>query len=571
MASSNSDACLERPKRLLHIPSMTSMTWESVVSRLERPPPYNALSYTWGRFTSEEDPPLDVRGISWRVPGIRPSHFTASEFCDILTTIAPESGYVWVDIACIDQEYLPMKMEEIGKQADIFRGAERAFIWLTAHTDESLSVTSRTLYEFGELLASIEVDASNLSYNKSELQYMLDDRLGNALSAAEELFKDPWFSSLWTLQEAYLRPDATLLSKDGKSILTPAGKRILNLDLLSAYVQQIYVSLPPPESSRSSLSPIAQQQALLTCLHRSGLMGIDTLDVPVHIYPAAHARTCENDVDRVYAIMQVYRLRLGASRHPHRVYTINQLEDELVQALNGISPLAAQLFLHDRPPSAGRAWMITRVCVLPPTYFLVGSVRNLCTIYASSQKNQLEQRHQQQIAVYKGRECSLDEMTACWVASIRQRTHEYLHHTNPNYRFYHYSADIDLDAGHVDQVSRPMFFRLMEERLSTCACGFCQRVDRNSEGPSLGVARLKEILPYPMAQYRLLEIANFFTSVSLGGGYSVHCSMAILGLFENDGDRRFFRRVGICCWEKAQGELVSVYDSVWTATECFLA
>jgi hypothetical protein len=487
-----------------------------------------------------------------------------------LTTIAPESGYVWVDIACIDQEYLPMKMEEIGKQADIFRGAERAFIWLTAHTHESLSATSRTLDEFGDLLVSIEVDASNLSYNKSKLRCMLDDGLGNALSAAEELFRDPWFSSLWTLQEAYLRPDATLLSKDGRSIVTPAGKRILDLDLLSASVQQIYIGLPPPESSSSSPSPIAQQQALLTCLHRSGLMGINTLDVPVHIYPAAHARACKNDVDRVYAIMQVYRLRLGASRHPHRVYTIDQLENELVQALNGISPLAAQLFLHDRPPSAGRAWVITQVCVLPPTYFLVGSVRNLCTInVGSSQKNHQEQ--QQQIAVYKGRECSLDEMTACWAASIRQRTDEYFHHTNPDYQFHHYSADIDLDAGHVDQVSRPMFFRLMEERLSTCACGFCQQVDRNTEGPSLGVARLKEILPYPMAQYRLLEIANFFNSVSFGGGYSVQCSMAILGLLENDGDRRFFRRVGICCWEKPQGELMSVYDSVWTATERLLA
>ncbi|KAL2833485.1 heterokaryon incompatibility protein-domain-containing protein [Aspergillus pseudoustus] len=555
MAMGSSDTNPERPQRLLHVPTMCSETWDSVLAKSDRPPTYNALSYTWGRFTSK-DLPLKVGGISWQVPGIHPSHFTAAEFHHLLTVIAPESGYVWVDIACIDQEYLPMKMEEIGKQADIFRGAERTFIWLTTHTRDSLAQNYRTLMEFGELLMSLQIDLSNLSYNKKTLQNILDTGLSNALDAAQKIFRDPWFTSLWALQEAYLRPDATILTKDGHSIDT-SSKTPVDLELLSAYVQEIYIGLPPA----SSMSPTAQ--ALLNCFHRSGLMGIDTFDVPVHIYPAAHARQCENDVDRVYAIMQVYRLRLGSARYPHRVYTPEELEDELVQSLNRLSPLAAQLFLHQSPPMANRAWMITRVCVLPPTYFMVGSIENLCTIDATQQ---------QPTPIYKGRECTLEDMVRCWAASIDQRNNEYLHHINPNYKFHHYSADIDLDAGHLDERSRPMFFRLMEERLPTCPCAFCRRGAQPFG--QLGLAtRVQELLPCPISQYRLLEIANIATTTSLssGGSYRVSCSLGILGTTEQDGDRKFFRRVGICCWEKAQAELISVYNGVWTAAECCLA
>jgi hypothetical protein len=32
------------------------------------------------------------------------------------------------------------------------------------------------------------------------------------------ILSDPWFTSLWTLQEAYLRPDALFISKEGDSI-----------------------------------------------------------------------------------------------------------------------------------------------------------------------------------------------------------------------------------------------------------------------------------------------------------------------------------------------------------------
>ena len=72
------------PRRLLHIPSMTSHECQprdlygNVYS-----PQYNAIAYTWGRFreidTSLQVPILDVNGIEWSILMIKPVHFVVAK------------------------------------------------------------------------------------------------------------------------------------------------------------------------------------------------------------------------------------------------------------------------------------------------------------------------------------------------------------------------------------------------------------------------------------------------------------------------------------------------------------
>jgi hypothetical protein len=129
------------PGRLLHVPSMTSLHvhHENCYSGFQKPV-YNALSYTWGRYRIKSGPCIQIKGISWQIPSIDESHFTIGEFHNVLcASAAEENGLLWVDIACIDQENTKAKMEEIGKQASIFRSAERCSIWLTKHTTQELS------------------------------------------------------------------------------------------------------------------------------------------------------------------------------------------------------------------------------------------------------------------------------------------------------------------------------------------------------------------------------------------------------------------------------------------------
>lgn len=543
------NSIVERPRRLLHVPTMTSVTWDSIIGTSKHEPIYNALSYTWGRFISN-DRPIHVDGISWGVPGVQSSHFTTTEFYYILQTIAPESGYVWVDIACIDQDYLPMKMKEIGKQADIFRGASDAFIWLTNHTVQSLKDNFDILSQFVDRLDEIVVERSHFLFDKNEIQTVCNEFLPDTIKAASRLLRDPWFTSLWALQEAHLRSDATILSKSGCQMLFPSQKP-LKLDHLCASMEEISNFL----RNQDYISEKAQ--TLLENLERSGLLGMNT-GMPVQIYPAAHARRCENEIDRVYAIMQVYRLRLGSSRNPQKSYTLEELEEELVKSLNGLSPICAQFFIHRTPPKPGKAWMITGNCILFNTYYLIHSVEECCTVVSD-----LELATS---TFFKGKSCNFEDLIGFWAASTDQRKDQYQSLADASVQFFHYQVDVDLDAGHVGDEPRPGFFRLVKEYLRTCSCPFCRKKAILSE--PTGLEKLLAILPLPISEYSVLKVARLFVPRMIGsaGSYTVSSYFGIIGTTEQHGDKRNFSRVGVCVWEKFQGGLLEIEDTLWTTS-----
>lgn len=147
------------PRRLLHVPTMTSMTWQPGNTYGDYPSPrYNALSYTWGRFRLDKEGRqrpedsgyvrgLRIDGVEWTVPPIQPEHFTDIEFRNVLDRVSQSVQcdpveFVWVDIACIDQR---MGSEEggleVGRQAAIFHGAQQVFIWLTKSLAEDVQKT----------------------------------------------------------------------------------------------------------------------------------------------------------------------------------------------------------------------------------------------------------------------------------------------------------------------------------------------------------------------------------------------------------------------------------------------
>ncbi len=81
-----------------------------------------------------------MNGIPWKVPAIKSEAFTVEAFKKVIGHAGKDLGWVWVDIACIDQGNLEAKMEEVGRQADIFRYAWSAYVWF--HGTNSLSETN---------------------------------------------------------------------------------------------------------------------------------------------------------------------------------------------------------------------------------------------------------------------------------------------------------------------------------------------------------------------------------------------------------------------------------------------
>ena len=180
-----SDAIGKWPRRLLHVPSMTSLEWQPGDKYGEHVQPrYNAISYTWGRFSlrvrdnkkgveKEKEKKqesqkkketkkmkkirnviaIEIKGIDWTVPRINPEHFSADHLWRLIQqTCEPVDGgrertdFLWLDVACINQMDTREKMAEIGRQAVIFHGAHRVYVWLTKVHRDLFSDTVRELF-----------------------------------------------------------------------------------------------------------------------------------------------------------------------------------------------------------------------------------------------------------------------------------------------------------------------------------------------------------------------------------------------------------------------------------------
>ncbi|KAI0163614.1 heterokaryon incompatibility protein-domain-containing protein [Pestalotiopsis sp. NC0098] len=412
------------PRRLLHVQSMQSFPWQpGNIYGDAKEPRYNALSYTWGRWALKDHENLEVTGIDvqnvpWTIPRVDPTHFSKSEFQNVLLTIAqclgtdideqghtveaesPPVDFVWVDVACIDQRFNQESYLEIGRQADIFRGASLVYIWLTGTTSDNLNEATFDIREFASEArrnmphqhehSTIHPFAREPDFEPVWLSYGF-----KSLKWLQALYKDPWFSSLWTLQEAFLRKDSRFLSKDGSfaspmhridevsyhgSRDSPAPQEDLRTLCLAELVnlcQEIRPSVEANLAVRGIKGLVDDPMGLDTALlldffDVSGLTALSR-DNPMALYAAAVNRNPSNTLDCIYGIMQVFNFRLGQSNPSVGMdveLTLPDLEDELGIALMSLSPVWSQSFKHvDERRKRGKDWRITRKAAFPePAY-----------------------------------------------------------------------------------------------------------------------------------------------------------------------------------------------------------
>jgi hypothetical protein len=83
-------------------------------------------------------------------------------------------------------------------------------------------------------------------------------------------------------------------------------------------------------------------------------------------YGTAKYRKTRNPEDRVYAIMQMYNIRVGQSLRPNDRPLMDSLIREFGLAINSRSPLLGQLFLHTTRPNPGSTWCISEASRVSP-------------------------------------------------------------------------------------------------------------------------------------------------------------------------------------------------------------
>ncbi|KIK54404.1 hypothetical protein GYMLUDRAFT_48765 [Collybiopsis luxurians FD-317 M1] len=361
------------PRRLLHIPSMTSIERSGLnVYGTAQEPKYSILTYTWGRWQVKEPGPLSValpvKGTTWKIPVIKEEHFTVDAFQRIVNRMGEDGiEWAWIDVACIDQENTTVKMDEIGKQASIFLTANKVFVWLSHLSTNRLKAAVDEIDNYGPQLYFVDTPSEKTSLHE------IVERLHTSYGV---IFDDPWFSSLWTLQEVILRSDACVLSREGDLILQePKGHLFLTMFINTCQnnyreIEKYAIKLeekrarryiPLEESEQRTLSLI---QEILHMILSAGFYFLFT-DNPNVQYGIARYRKTSHEEDRVYAIMQAFGLRVGKSIRPDDEPPLDQLFDEFALAINSKSPILGQAFVHTTLPDPNKSWRITQSSRVP--------------------------------------------------------------------------------------------------------------------------------------------------------------------------------------------------------------
>jgi len=424
------------PRRLLHIPSMTSIerTGTCTYSGIESPR-YAVITYTWGRFQAPDgSPALPVKGTTWKIPPVLDTCFSVQSFQNVIDYIGEKYEWIWLDVACIDQEQEAVKMSEVARQVGIFHGAMDAYAWLH-------SLSAGEAYESCQALGRIAwYRPLDRDYSSDESDNMVDERdklllayykvqLQSIEETLRSIFLDPWFTSLWTLQESILRRDAYLIAGDGlpigdkeETMVNQGGEvrsvshwRIQTIDMLNRTCRTISQSLQR-YLDEGSFSKHDSEKAtrIVRMIEKVGFNFADATNPNVQ-YSAARFRETKYPLDRIYGIVGIYRTVIPdfvQLPNPSEV-TFDGLEDAFASALNQSSPWLGQCFVHLEQPKPGKSWRIAQSSAVPPQLHEINA--NSPINYEGHMLFEDSGR-----VVAKGKVCPLQVLWAYWL-KMRQR------------------------------------------------------------------------------------------------------------------------------------------------------
>ncbi|KAJ4992409.1 hypothetical protein SVAN01_02118 [Stagonosporopsis vannaccii] len=182
--------------------------------------PYQALSYHWGDGAADkpiivQDDPFaeGVKHMNDLVKGMLSGKkekklFIRLNLYDALKHMRHDKLVVsaWVDALCINQEDKVEKSTQVGKMADIYRGAYNVCIWLGS--DEGLNAVSAMAMDFIPQVIDPQ--------KHDELLHNVEKT--PCWASLFELLEWSWFSRRWIIQEVALARSATVHCGNSKVI-----------------------------------------------------------------------------------------------------------------------------------------------------------------------------------------------------------------------------------------------------------------------------------------------------------------------------------------------------------------
>ena len=266
---------------------------------------YIAVSHTWGRWKHHDRPYVKIKGVDWAIP--QNSRFRVEDLPDILSHLPGNSAFIWFDLVYIPQDGSAVAVAKIARQATIFGCATNSIAWFS-NVDNFES-----LQKLANLLCWLQLDYPTQSVSEANIQQLYVDAVehlahnGTNLLEPDGLSSIPnsSFSSLWTLQEACLRPDMWLCDSYWRP-LTMGSNTPLALDELLALVDQYYYHIYKIRDQIGASHVMLEE---LGAWHgATALTEILNSTNPCHVMMLGNRRTC-SDYQRAAAIMSVIDVR----------------------------------------------------------------------------------------------------------------------------------------------------------------------------------------------------------------------------------------------------------------------
>ncbi|KAI0846619.1 hypothetical protein F5Y00DRAFT_271912 [Daldinia vernicosa] len=212
----------ETPYYLWDCQRRETRTVQEIVDAEGSFPDYVAISHSWVRWQDTSAPRLELPGVPWEIP--RNKKFDVEKLPDMLAALPWR--YAWIDLFTIPQGY--MLTTEMRRRQDweiksaplIFRKALKAVAWLDDLPSWSSlpraleylslqylsSASSTSGVDKNLLLPSIRTAAADAD---KPLELLRHDP--NRQAPADDIWEpNAWFTSMWSLQEAIMRPDVLL-------------------------------------------------------------------------------------------------------------------------------------------------------------------------------------------------------------------------------------------------------------------------------------------------------------------------------------------------------------------------
>ncbi|USP74030.1 hypothetical protein yc1106_01304 [Curvularia clavata] len=171
-------------------------------------PAYEALSYAWGESTSSIEIRCNGQPVTIR-----------SELSHAWTKLrSPDTTrIIWADALCINQNDSAEKSHQVPLMGSIYSLAKRVVIWLGQGNEEQIAEAFAYSTYIANACLNYDEERGLLRNHKERykaLSLPKDLFRESSWKSLKELYKRPWFSRVWCVQEIRLAQDALVLWGD---------------------------------------------------------------------------------------------------------------------------------------------------------------------------------------------------------------------------------------------------------------------------------------------------------------------------------------------------------------------